>query len=178
MSLLKSMLNILDKEHSIILTEDIGLIGNSDYKVDETFGELRMIGDLYPDIKLGDMFTVVTSDAVVLIEEYVDLSGIIYENNGDIGYIFKLKDYSVEDYTWTILGKDLIDSKPALIYYKNGVIQTNCYELKDKYVYSKDLDCCINKNRLTRLDINNVAYAPKTLSFENSIYSFSEYKKI
>lgn len=177
-TLLENMLNILDKEHSIILTPEIGLIGNNEYKTTNKLNVLRKLGYYYPDIKLSDKFRVVTSDAIILIDEWVDTSGLIFEGNNKISYIFKLKDYTAEDDTWSILGDDLIEEKPAVVLYKDGEIQTNCKELKNKYKYNSNIICELRNNKIVRLTVDNIDYSVKTLSFENSIYSFSISKKV
>lgn len=179
MSDLRNILNMIDKEHSILITEQIGLMGNADYNVSKTFDELREVSDLYPDIKLGDKFTVITSDAVLLFDDYVDLTGIIYENDGKISYIFKLKDLKIQDNVWSLLNDDLEEDKPVIVYYTENILYTNSKELSGKYVYKEALDVVFNNvnNKLDKIIIDGITYIPKTLSFKNSIYSFSQAKR-
>lgn len=177
---LEAILNMIDKEHSIILSEEIAILGNNDYIIDKQnrFDYVRKIYDDCQDIKVGDCFTVIDSDGVILFDEYVDASAIVFEQDNTLGYLFKLKDYTIKDTTWGILEESLTDEFPALIYYKNGIIQTNCEELQEKYLYNNNIKCELSQKMIVKPEINGVKYSVKVLSYENFIYSLSVSKNV
>lgn len=179
-STLEAILNMIDKEHSIILSEEIAILGNHDYIIDkqDKFDYVRKIYDDYQDIRVGNYFTVIDSNGVILFDEYVDACAIVFEQDNVLGYLFKLKDYTIKDTTWSILEENLTDEFPALIYYKNGIVQTNCEELQEKYVYNDKIKCELSQKMIIKPEINGIKYSVKVLSYENFIYSLSVSKNI
>ena len=71
MGTISSILSLLDKEHSIHIDESIGLLGNSDYKINETVISLYRPDRIYHQYKVGDYFQVICNKGCILFDEYI-----------------------------------------------------------------------------------------------------------
>ena len=68
MEILKSMLSLVDKSHSIYVDKQIGLIGNNDYKVGVTQDDIYVAGQ-EKQYKLGEYFEVICDKGYRLFDE-------------------------------------------------------------------------------------------------------------
>ena len=142
MGIVSSMLCMIDKEHGILINDEIGLIGNASYEIKKSHGDLYIAGQ-ENQYKLGDYFEVICDKGYKLFDEYVVSIGIIMNDTGVNGYIFELKDYNVEDALNDFFGFQKSKFAAILCMKDNtgdNVLYTNCKSLKHKYKFSDSIE--------------------------------------
>lgn len=167
MEILKSMLSLVDKSHSIYVDKQIGLIGNNNYKVSVTQDDIYVAGQ-EKQYKLGEYFEVICDKGYRLFDENVVSTGVIEDSSERKSYVFELKDYTVEDELNDFFGFSK-EKLAAIVICKGAqgdwVIYTNCLELKDKYKYDKTIEYT-----KSICEIFNVAYRKLVIDNSNKIY--------
>lgn len=183
--LIIGLINLFDPEHGIIISNDIGLIGNNDFKI-SPFREFD--GTIYDatldnsvKYKLGERFKVLHSDGFILFNEEVEWTGIIKDDdNSNYGYVFGLSGRHISNTIDSFFGDEETDDSiavfiPSLYKENNCKCFTNDLELMQtshEYRYKKDLYYDKISNTIT---IDGVAYRFIEIDSENKIYRI--YKK-
>ena len=91
------MLQMLDPNHSIILDENIALLGETEDEVGHTDKVATMLDLRHDKVKRGDYFQVIDRDGCILFNPYVKAAGTMVIGANTVGYCFFLKDYDEED---------------------------------------------------------------------------------
>ncbi len=183
--LIIGLIKLFDPEHGIIISNDIGLIGNNDFKI-SPFREFD--GTIYDatldnsvKYKLGERFKVLHSDGFILFNEEAEWTGIIKNNdNSNYGYVFGLSGRHISNTIDSFFGDEDTDDSIAVfipsVYKENNCkCFTNDLELMQtshEYRYKKDLYYDKISNTIT---IDDVAYRLIEIDSENKIYRI--YKK-
>jgi hypothetical protein len=183
--LIIGLIKLFDPEHGIIISNDIGLIGNNDFKI-SPFREFD--GTIYDatldnsvKYKLGERFKVLHSDGFILFNEEVEWTGIIKnDDNDNYGYVFGLSGRHISNTIDSFFGDEDTDDSIAVfipsVYKENNCkCFTNDLELMQtshEYRYKKDLYYDKISNTIT---IDDVAYRLIEIDSENKIYRI--YKK-
>lgn len=177
---IKGLLKMFNPEHGIIISNDIGLIGNNDFKIspfreyDGTIYDANL--DKPNKFRLGDKYKVLHSDGFVLFDEEVEWTGIIKgENNENVAYIFGLYGRGISNTIDSFFGDDCTDSSlvlytPSKFKAFGGKCETNDKELSEvsnEYIYKENM----SYNKTTgNLVIDNKAYRMIEIDSENKIY--------
>jgi len=161
---LVSMLSMLDAKHSIVLSDEIGLIG---YGYDET-PKMKVISDEVYDNKIaefdkqdiygfrGNYFKVVNRYGIILFDEYVDAIWIVQDSNINIKYyIFKLKDYTRKSRNDKELFFDNFEGTSAYVLYEVETDKLYVNNLNDLEVAQKIGEVTNDKFKITLLGNNN-----------------------
>lgn len=183
-NVLKAMLNMIDREHSIYLSPDIGLIGNSDFEIESHYEIEDLFNPRYRKAeKRGDYFTVVDKDCCKLFEPYINFSSYIYDNLDLVGYLFILKDiqaYGDEPKElFETLG--IMTYVPGIVVYYQGHLYIN--DLVDKNCDSKfEYDSSLRLEKLSighnyRLTFMGKSYTNESLDIKNEIQIFKREEK-
>lgn len=176
MTELKSMMNMMDPSHSIILFNELGLMGNSEYIVDGSLKilEIKNAYNIKTNTKRGEYFNVIDSDGTLLFNEYISRVGYILDKDNIenvLGYIFILKDYMAlnpMDIIFNDSGND-----PAIIIYLNGVFYINYIkELIDntKFRYTKGINIHIIDDSLFVVTFLNMKLTAHLKDRNNGIF--------
>lgn len=173
---LYAMLSMIDTKHGIIINENLGLLGNIEFPVDENYIHLFNYGEDRP-IRRGDSFQVVDGDGCLLLDYYITETYILEDENNEIeAYIFNLRDFKAEDDILSIMygisGKIL----DGLIAYdkSNKFYINNIKELANNYEIDSTLikECVGVDNYI--ITYKNNKY---TLSYTEEANKISIYKK-
>lgn len=76
-------------------------------------------------------YHVIANNSSLSVDEWVYCIGILIESTGEIGYAFRLKEFTVHDCVDEFFGMEI--EHKALILCIGGKTYTNCEELSDKY---------------------------------------------
>lgn len=175
MNIIYDMLSMIDPEHGIVLSDTLGLVGNSDFECSKEHLKVGGINN-YEAVKRGDYFTVLDEYSCRLFDEYVTMTGLIIDDSNEIktNYIFMLKDYKVYD-EFSILSDEGELYNPALIAY-NGELYTNHIELANKYKFDSSMSLRKVGSWSFILELNGKIYNSHLLDHYNRIYYFKEKK--
>lgn len=183
------MLNMLDKGHSIVLHNEIGLLGEHDFIIDEDSkkhgvlhippkgnGEFEKI-----ERKRGDNFQILDKSGVILFDFLVKHIGILYDKEMENRfYIFVLSDYKSFNELDILLG----DVQDAMVLYKNGrLYHNNIKGATEQQLASFDEIVDIKRNRTAyntySITINNEIYVSYNIcSRANNIWEYHSNPKI
>lgn len=185
-SSLKNMLTFLDPKHSVILSDEIGLLGNywEEYVQDDVAYEKDVdakVADVYAGYSFnkvrGDYFTVIDKDGVILFDYDVKMSGIIIDKQGLIGYCFVLKDFTAKDFFNELF--DTPEIKPAVVIYKDNKLYINDVEdekLQKQFIVDKSIELIDLGTRQYKLMLNGSVYSSVILDYNNKVYKFTNIK--
>lgn len=84
-----------------------------------------------------DRYHVVVNNDNVSIDEWVYCIGVMINKSGEIGYAFRLQEFTVRDCVDEFFNLDF--ENKAVIVYIDGKTYTNCDKLKDKYIFDISL---------------------------------------
>ena len=177
-----NLLNIIDPTHSIVINNEIGLLGNIDCEVtQDILGKQVVIGEIIDNrdntiVKRGNYFSVLEKNiGTYLFDEYITNTLIINEDNHNRVYVFVLKDYKVINeldrslLEWNMIDEETV-STPAIIIYKEGKLYTNCKELENKYCYNKDIQINVDICNKFNMLYEGKNYKSYRISEKNGIY--------
>jgi hypothetical protein len=191
---MKSMLQLISPGTSIIVDENIGLLGNN-MKIANNNSLLDLTNNLpinsKVELKRGTAFDVIDNEGCILFDEKVILTGVIEDRSAnDKYYIFGLGGYYIKDNVLDFFDQDdfgfnseddmdkTLYENPALILYKADAneLYTNSPELKDKYIYNDRIRIDIRIKDILFYN-GNQQYIGIAVSKENKIYEFKEVHK-
>lgn len=171
---MECMLSILDIKHSIVVDNNIGLIGEFDEESThiEPSDKLMKLREL--NEKRGDSFLVVGEMGTIILQERVSHTFIIKDGNEDITrYAFILKDNKTIDEIDTFFEAKAVYGQTIVIYdTKDESLRTN-----DKYIgYTYDKHISLEKisHEVYRLSDNFKEYSSVTIDMLNNISLFIE----
>lgn len=188
---MEAMLQMIDPGHSIIIDNNIGLLGEFTSEEDEkhalasnksemydidnmTIGRLHDKHTLY---KRGDFFKVIDSDGCILFDEYIRESGIIYRNNSLYGYLFVLRDYEASQVFDTFFDDEAFCA--AVVLYINDKLYINNVldeELMNKFEYREDIKIEFIKQGEYKLEFENTVYYSYNVDSNNGISIYKAMK--
>lgn len=175
MNIIHDMLSMIDPEHGIVLSDTLGLLGNSDFECSKKH---LKVGDIhnYEAVKRGDYFTVLDEYSCQLFDEYVTMTGLIIDDSNEIktDCIFMLKDYKVSD-EFNILFEEDSARNPAIIAY-TGELYTNHIDLANKYKFDPSMKLRYAGAWSFILELRGKIYISHLLDHYNKIYYFREKK--
>jgi len=135
LSNLSAFLNMIDPNHSIILNDTLGLLGNGPYNDYDKILILNNYSEVSNQPLRGNVYDVLTEKGL-LFKNKVDQVGVLVENGSTVGYVFGLLDeratilfdsfFDIDD---TVQAYILWDLKNL---YVNNVVND---ELKSNFIY-------------------------------------------
>jgi hypothetical protein len=170
MTPIEDMLTMIDKGHSIVIDDNIGLLGEGIETEELDAAELAYIRQGYDIDSRGKYWRIIDKDGCILIDKFVTMIGIVEEYGITVAYIFVLKDYRVKDEFNSFFESGA--TKEAVVIYSNGKLTTNCEELGLEINDSIDITEIVGHQY--RLYINNDRYISYIINSDNNIYGFSK----
>lgn len=166
------MLSMLDKKHSIVVDNNIGLIGEFDKDSTHTEPSDKLMKLWELQEKRGDSFLVVGEMGTIIIPEKVSHTFIIQDNNDDITkYAFILKDNKTINKIDTFFEAEAVYDYTIVIYdIKNDTLRTN--DEYTKYKYDKHIKLEEVMPGVYRLSDNLKEYASIAIDVFNNIHIF------
>lgn len=168
-----SVLQFVDPDHSIIIDENIALVGITDEKLDNhsviaTVNSLR-----HEDKKRGDYFLVVDKQGVKLFELYVSEAGAMIQKGETLGYCFILKDYVDIDEEELLFGNGSV-TKAVIIYYNNKLYAKQNYgnKLEDNFEIDKSIKIESIGNSTYKLNFKEMTFVSSVLDKKHRILEF------
>ena len=168
---LVSVLNFLDKKHSIIINEEIGLLVNYEFIVDENVTDILSYPNRLDLYKRGDYFNVIDKDGCLLFKEDIIKTCCLKLDNKTFGYVFILKNFLAKDEEESFFDDEA--TVPALIayidnkLYRNNIIEyTDCNVELDKSIKYKEMS-----GSSFIIHIHNKAFTVTCADRKNNIYT-------
>lgn len=168
------MLSMLDIKHSIVIDNNVGLIGefDEDSTYVEPSNQLMRLKEL--NEKRGDSFLVVGEMGTIIISEKVSHTFIIQDNEDNITrYAFILKDNKTLNEVDTFFEAEAIYGSTVVIYdTKDESLRTNDRYME--YKYDKHIRLEEICNGVYRLSDNFKEYTSISIDVLNNISIFME----
>lgn len=168
------MLSMLDIKHSIVIDNNVGLIGefDEDSTYVEPSNQLMRLKEL--NEKRGDSFLVVGEMGTIIISEKVSHTFIIQDNEDNITrYAFILKDNKTLNEVDTFFEAEAIYGSTIVIYdTKDDSLRTNDRYME--YKYDKHIRLEEICNGVYRLSDNFKEYTSISIDVLNNISIFME----
>jgi len=174
-SVLISMLSMIDIEHSILIDDVIGLIGDTgvDVTLHNKAKRLYDVWDTSNMYKVFNHFQAISSDGVFLFNEDCIGLGIIVDKTDTLGYMFILKDFFATNSIDEFFGE--YNSSPGVIIYFISSINelytnsASLVEANEKYK-TYILDTTIDYIEKNSLVIRKHKYSYHPLDNKNNIF--------
>lgn len=189
-SILEDMLTMIDKEHSIVVSDELGLMGGfySEDSMQKTdaynikkydkyeLSQLKRFSTFGSNInKRGDYFKVIDKDGTIALDENVTQTYIIFGKNGIDGYAFIL-DKCVSTQQFDLFFDDTMYRPTIVIMMNNNLYINNTTNesLKHKYKYDKNIEIETTTTKrdgewLRKLMFNGKAYNCGLIDSNNKI---------
>lgn len=167
------MLQMLDPNHSIVIDENIALLGETEDKVGNTDKVATMIDLRQDKYKRGDFFTVIDKEGCILFNLYVKAAGTIVIGANTIGYCFFLKDYDELDEIGMILDEDF-RTEAVVIYADNKLYAKRNYgdKLPNNLIIDKDIKLECTSNETYLLTFQGNTFLSSVLNRKQKIMQF------
>lgn len=187
---METMMNLINPSRSIIVDNNIGLIGEFQNEVPEITTEPEEILDLRQDnppeklIKRGDYYRVIDREGCILVDESIIFTGTLEPST----YIFLLRDYKIEDNISKLLDNPFeepgytVPSVNAILVYHldTNTFETNSTELINnspqlQYSTTYNKNLTIEYQSIYKIiTINGISYYPVAINVTNEIYKLIE----
>jgi len=177
-SKLKAILNMIDPEHSIILNNTIGLIGDGPKNSYDGILNLINTSEKSEETLRGINFDVVTENGL-LLKYKADTICILVDNGKTVGYAFGLKDKKAEIEFDSFFGLD--SETQAYVFWDFDKLYINNakdLDLKSEFIYERDFEASKlsvsfkgNKYLLRKYLANNINIYSKMQSLKTEITS-------
>ena len=178
---IKALLSLIDAYNSIIVNEEIGLIGEMGEEERKLLKE-KWHGRIYDTrdaqlmhngkMKILDEYSIIGSDGVFLINEVCTGLGLLYEQGILIGYLGILRDFYIDNLIDDFFG-DIGNKQGAIVIMLKTEgdydIYTNSKEL-NRYKYDSEIEFTKGKN----LYFRNKKYIYHDLDRLNHIFSLDQ----
>ena len=176
---IEAMLTMLDKEHGIVIDDNIGLIADGlkneseGLKLEYVYRGVQQVYD-----KKGDTFTVIDGDACVLFDYKVNFTGIVKDKDSKVvGYVFRLNDFyarnDIEDFFDSFYDTES-KKYDAFIFYDCSKLYINEIEDEELYnIFDKVRNIELNGDA-SRLLLNDIYYIASILDSTHKIYEYNQ----
>lgn len=171
---LLGMLNMLDKQHSILLYGNIALMGNIDYEVEDWYEVEDIPSWNNETTKRGEYFDVLDSDGCLMFDMQVYKVGVLFNNMDIVGYVFVLKDYRAIDNKNSFF-TGLEETKPGIIIsYNNKLYINEIIELlnDNRFEFDRNMEFEEMNSGDSKLFFKGINYISCCIDDKNNIYRY------